>query len=180
MATDLKKLDPKINQESLTWELFGTVTGKEDKHSLGSLSFCVVCSRNAFGKGCLLQQTTDAAQTSSVPRSGWLWKCLWITGRLPSPACHMLPAWPPSNRNALMCRPACGCLPLLLRWGVTFRTWAVEVPTGEVRGWEIYPQQARAMVSSVQQTRGAQALPDSMLGMCREQRPGPGPAIRQV
>lgn len=71
MATDLKKMDPKINQERLTWELFGTVTGKDDKLSLGLLSFCVVCSRNAFGEGCRLQQTTDAAQTS-VPRGGWL------------------------------------------------------------------------------------------------------------
>lgn len=88
-----KKLDPKINRVSLMLGLFGTVT-KTRKHSLGSLSFCILCTRNAFVKGCCLQQTIEAARPSFVPCGGWTWKCLQITGRLPSPARHMLPAQP--------------------------------------------------------------------------------------
>lgn len=72
------------------------------------------------------------------------------------------------------------CPPLLPARGVTFRNQAEEVPTGEVRGWEICPQQARPTVRSVSQTWRARELPASMLGTCREQCPGPGPATSQV
>ena len=75
---------------------------KDNKHSLDSLSFCILCTRNAFVKGCCLQYTIEAAQPSFVLCGGCRWKCLQIMGRLPSPACHMLPAQPAVKPSCLL------------------------------------------------------------------------------